>query len=113
MATRPLRLRLTDMEKACAYLMDARTRPLLLDTESHEETWWAVERAFEILSEASRHLPPELKARYPDINWRGIADIGNVLRHAYDGVNRFQLWDIMAIDVPELRSIVGRELNEL
>lgn len=58
MATRSLRLRLKDMEKACVYLMDARARPSLIDLESDEETWWAIERAFEILSEASRHLPP-------------------------------------------------------
>ena len=41
----------------------------------------AVERNVERLSEAVRHLPAELTARRPDIPWRQIADIGNVLRH--------------------------------
>jgi uncharacterized protein with HEPN domain len=113
MARRPLRLRFKDLEKACHYLLAARARPVSIEDKATEETWWAIERAFEILSEASRHLPPEFKARHPGINWRGIADIGNVLRHAYDGVNRYQLWDIMAIDIPELKSIIDRELNEI
>ncbi|MBB3978993.1 uncharacterized protein with HEPN domain [Rhizobium azooxidifex] len=43
----------------------------------------AYERFLEILSEASRHVPPDLKDAFPDIPWRRIADIGNHLRHAY------------------------------
>jgi hypothetical protein len=30
------------------------------------------------------HIPQELKEKHPEIDWRGFADIGNVLRHAYD-----------------------------
>lgn len=41
----------------------------------------AVER--EVISEASRFIPSDQKAREPGINWRGLADIGNWLRHAY------------------------------
>lgn len=113
MAPRSLRSRLLDMERACIYLADRRAHPDVFDINADEATWWAIERAFEILSEASRHLPLELKSRYPTLNWRGIADIGNVLRHAYDGVNRFQLWDIMAVDIPMLRSVVLKELERL
>ena len=47
----------------------------------------AVERYLERLSEASRHVPQDLKDKHPVIDWRGVADIGNVLRHAYDQVS--------------------------
>lgn len=113
MAHRSLRSRLLDMERACVYRIDRRARSEVFEINADEATWWAIERAFEILSEASRHLPTDLKSRYPTLNWRGIADIGNVLRHAYDGVNRFQLWDIMAVDIPVLRSVVLKELERL
>ncbi|HET6466865.1 MAG TPA: HepT-like ribonuclease domain-containing protein [Geminicoccaceae bacterium] len=43
----------------------------------------AVERCIEIISEASRHIPAELKAAHPGIPWRAVAGIGNVLRHEY------------------------------
>ncbi len=46
----------------------------------------AVERYLERLSEASRHVPETLKQKHPNIDWRAIADIGNVLRHAYDKI---------------------------
>jgi uncharacterized protein with HEPN domain len=42
----------------------------------------AVERLLEIISEASRHIPSEMKAAEPQINWRRLADLGNWLRHA-------------------------------
>lgn len=52
----------------------------------------AFERFLEILSEASRHIPPEMKQTAPDIPWRRIADIGNHLRHAYHRVDAEILW---------------------
>ena len=45
-----------------------------------------VERALEIISEASRRLPEDLKARHPSIPWPKVAGIGNVLRHDYEHV---------------------------
>ncbi|HEX3487324.1 MAG TPA: HepT-like ribonuclease domain-containing protein, partial [Micropepsaceae bacterium] len=50
-------------------------------------TFYAVTRALEIISESSRRLPGELKARFPDIDWRGIAAAGNIYRHNYDDVD--------------------------
>jgi uncharacterized protein with HEPN domain len=52
----------------------------------------AVERCLEIVSEASRRLPPDLKDRHPAIPWPKIAGIGNVLRHDYDVVNDATIW---------------------
>src|SRR5437762_12035974 len=46
-----------------------------------------VERCLEIISEASRHVPEDIKLRYNAVPWRRIADIGNRLRHAYHAVS--------------------------
>jgi uncharacterized protein with HEPN domain len=46
----------------------------------------SVERSLEIISEASRHLPEDLKSMRPEIPWRQVADFGNVLRHIYFAV---------------------------
>lgn len=51
--------------------------PVLDDVET-----LALQRAIEIISEASRHIPEETKARHATTPWRRIADIGNTLRHA-------------------------------
>lgn len=62
----------------------------------------ALERFFEIISEASRHIPAERQAAYPHIPWKRIAGIGNILRHAYDGV-----------DVDVLLNATGADLDDL
>jgi uncharacterized protein with HEPN domain len=54
----------------------------------------AFERFLEVLSEASRHVPEDLKRHRAEIPWRRVADLGNWLRHAYDGVDPQLLWQI-------------------
>lgn len=66
----------------------------------------AVQRSVEIISEASRRLPPELTAAYPDVDWRGIRDIGNVLRHAYPDVQPETIWNIATVKVHPLRRAI-------
>ena len=66
----------------------------------------AVERWMEIISEASRHIPAERKAKFPDLNWRDIAGFGNVLRHDYEAVQPDILWDSARDDLPKLRDVI-------
>ena len=49
------------------------------------KTVYAVVRALEIISEASRRLPDDVRARHPEIDWPAIAAAGNVYRHEYEG----------------------------
>jgi uncharacterized protein with HEPN domain len=54
----------------------------------------AFERFLEILSEASRHIPDDLKSHAHTIAWSRIAGIGNHLRHAYHRVDAEIIWRI-------------------
>jgi uncharacterized protein with HEPN domain len=53
-----------------------------------------IQRGLEIISEASRRIPPELLADHPDIPWRKIAAIGNILRHEYHAIQDEVVWDV-------------------
>lgn len=66
----------------------------------------AVERYLERLSEASRHVPQALKEKHPAIDWRGVADIGNVLRHAYDQISDGRVWQAVTDDLPALKAAI-------
>ena len=73
--------------------------------EAFEQDWekrWLVERGIEILSEASRHLPDDLKTRRPNIPCSKVAGIGNVLRHDYDHIAPDVLWKLAQDDLPLL-----------
>jgi len=66
----------------------------------------AVERNLERLSEAARQLSPSLKRLRPETPWRDIADLGNVLRHAYDRVDERIVWETLKKDLPPLKAAV-------
>jgi uncharacterized protein with HEPN domain len=67
-----------------------------------------VERNLEIISEASRRLPDAHKATEPDIPWREIAGIGNVLRHEYGEVRPDILWGVCVQRLAPLKTAVQR-----
>ena len=67
----------------------------------------AVERCIEIISEGSRHVPSTFKQEWPNIDWRYVADIGNVLRHAYHKVDFDILWNIVLTRLDELEDALS------
>lgn len=73
----------------------------------------AIERNIEIISEASRRVPAAMKARHPEVPWRDIAAIGNILRHEYPAVNRDIIWRIATEDVRSLAAAVDTLLVEI
>jgi uncharacterized protein with HEPN domain len=72
---------------------------------------YAVTRCLEIISEASRRLPEDLKMRHPSIAWRQMAAAGNVYRHQYEDVATQYLWDTVQRALPPLRAVVEQELR--
>jgi uncharacterized protein with HEPN domain len=72
----------------------------------------AIERLFEIISEASRHIPTDMKSKESGINWRRLADLGNRLRHAYDQVDEGLLWAMIEHDLEPLKIFVERIVKE-
>lgn len=74
-------------------------------------TLYAVTRCLEIISEASRRLSAELKARHPSIAWREMAGAGNVYRHDYEDVAASYVWATMHNHLPPLRVAIEHELN--
>ena len=71
-----------------------------------------VERLLEIISEASRHIPPDVKEQEPGINWRRLADLGNWLRHAYHLTDADLLWAMIEEDLEPLRIFVEQTAKD-
>ena len=93
MAVRSLVPRLTDIIEAIEHVREAVTGLTLDVFEADWKSQWLVERGIEIISEASRHLTDELKARHPEIPWSKVAGIGNVLRHDYQNIAAPIMWN--------------------
>jgi len=75
------------------------------------KTLYAVVRALEIVSEATRRLPADLKDRHPEIDWIAVAAAGNVYRHEYDGVDERLIWHTVRHDLAALRGVALMELE--
>lgn len=76
-------------------------RPLRLITE----------RLLEIVCEAARRLPDDLKDSESAIDWRAIVDFANLLRHAYHSTKADVVWDIVQADLPKLRAFAEKKLQ--
>lgn len=72
---------------------------------------YAVTRALEIISEATRRLPGELKDRHSEIDWQAVAAAGNVYRHEYESVDDEMIWHTARHGLDVLRGIVAAELE--
>jgi uncharacterized protein with HEPN domain len=72
---------------------------------------YAVTRCFEIISEATRRSPRDLKARHPHIPWTDIAGAGSVYRHSYEDVLERILWQTLKDPLEALKTVVEEELR--
>lgn len=80
------------------------------DFSADRRTFFAVTRCLEIVSEASRRLPPDLKQRHPAIAWRDMRDAGNIYRHDYDGVQERIVLRTVREALPALAAVIEAEL---
>ena len=73
----------------------------------------AVERCLARISEAAVKLGAAAEDLAPDQPWRGIRDLGNVLRHAYDEIEPMRIWRLVMDDLPALKTACQTALERV
>ena len=72
------------------------------DLDTDRQLNLALVRLLEVIGEAASRVPPEERARHPDIPWPEIVSVRNRLIHGYDTVDFDILWQIITKDLPPL-----------
>src|SRR5207244_499283 len=106
------RLRLLHMRDE----IESLSRELAGLSETYRESYTlrrTTERAIQIVSEAARALPEELRARHPGAPWADIVAIGNPLRREYHRIDDKVLWHTATDDLPNLLPIIIAMLAEI
>lgn len=102
-----------DIYTACKDIQDFTAGMELDQFIQDKKTSSAVLRQFEIVGEAAKYLPDDLKMNYPEIRWKDIAGMRDRLIHAYFGVDFHLVWDTVKTDVPRLLETVQHILAQL
>lgn len=107
------RLYLQDIHQSCVkvlrFTVDLSFEQFKLD----DRTYDAVLRNLEIIGEAAKNVPEEIRTQFPQTEWRKISGFRDIAAHQYFSVSDSIVWDIVVNKIPELNGQIEQILREL
>jgi uncharacterized protein with HEPN domain len=77
------------------------------------KTYDAVMRNIQIIGEAIKHLPADVRKEYKNVDWKKAAGLRDIVVHEYFGINKDIIWDVIKNKVPELEKEVKKILRDV
>ena len=76
------------------------------------KTTFAVVRALEIIGEAAKQIPDDVRQKYPTVPWREMTGMRDKLTHEYFGVNLEVVWKTIRRDLPSMKPLIAQMLAD-
>lgn len=95
-------LYLADIELGCKKIIRYTSGFTFKEFTNDDEKYDAVLRNLEIIGEAVKHIPDDIRENYPRIKWRKIAGLRDIVAHDYFGISDELIWDIVQNEIPPL-----------
>ena len=103
---------LRHIQDECSYLISV-SENLLFEVFIEDETLKrAVIRSLEIIGEATKKIPADIKVKWNTIQWKNMAGMRDRLIHDYMGVNYTIVWDVMKNKIPDMYKQISEFLIE-
>ena len=100
-----------DIKKECEYLL-SRTKEVSYDEFiKNEDFKKAFVRSLEIIGEVVKKIPEEIKNCYPQIKWKNISGMRDILIHEYFGVDYKVVWKTVRERIPELKDVIEKMIK--
>jgi uncharacterized protein with HEPN domain len=100
---------LQNMQDAQDFIQGMSYKKFLAD----KKTFNAVVRSLEVIGEAAKNVPEELRSKYPRVPWREMAGMRDKVIHFYFGVNREAVWIAAKDRIPALKPLIEQILGDL
>ncbi|MBU0676718.1 MAG: DUF86 domain-containing protein [Verrucomicrobia bacterium] len=101
---RDWRVFVEDMRRAVSAIEEYTNGFQKIPLESDRRTYDAVIRNLEVLGEAAKAVPDEIRSQYPDIEWKKLAGLRDILIHQYFGIDAEIIIDVVTIKLPALKT---------
>ena len=103
---------LRHIQDECSYLISV-SENLFFENFIEDETLKrAVVRSLEIIGEATKKIPADIKVKWNTIQWKNMAGMRDRLIHDYMGVNYTIVWDVMKNKIPDMHKQISEFLIE-
>lgn len=102
---------LSDLRDAARKILRFTAGSTYEDFLANEEKQWAVMHGIEIIGEASAKMSAEFIAAHPDLPWKQMRGMRNVLIHGYADVDLTVVWAVVHEDLPDLIDQVEKVLG--